>query len=254
MAVLASANFAAATPIAEPVMGETVTDIDSAEAGEVEVDSSATMLRRRSDGALFWRSETEVEYRLTRWAGLGLGLEFSGGDTRSQMKTELFEVTPSLALSLWHDWEREIHIQLEATGRLREESIDQTRLPDQGFEAGESFLPYAVRLRGAWRHERLVLRPSVGMSFGGDSPRPIPLLAEMAVLVTWGREQRSSVGIEGSMDLGRLAPFMVGPGISLAIRTMAPVVKIGLAVPLTFGTDGRQPMAGLFFHITAEGD
>jgi len=71
-----------------------------------------------------------------------------------------------------------------ATGRLREESIDQTRLPDQGFEAGESFLPYAVRLRGAWRHERLVLRPSVGMSFGGDSPRPIPLLAEMAVLVT----------------------------------------------------------------------
>ena len=106
------------------------------------------------------------------------------------------------------------------------------------------FLPYAVRLRGAWRHERLVLRPSVGMSFGGDSPRPIPLLAEMAVLVTWGREQRSSVGIEGSMDLGRLAPFMVGPGISLAIRTMAPVVKIGLAVPLTFGTDGRQPMRG----------
>ncbi len=257
MAVLTTAGRAAATPIAEPVMGEAVTDVDSATSGEIEVDSSATLLRRRSDGALFWRSETELEYRLTRWAGLGLGLEFSGGDARSQRQTELFEVAPSLGLSIWHDWKREIHVQLEASARLGEQSIDQTRLADQGFEAGESFLPYAVRLRVAWRHDRLVLRPSAGMSFGGDSPRKLPVLAEMAVLVTWGREQLNSLGIENSIDLGRLAPYMVGPGISVGIRAIGPlipVMKVGLALPITFGTDGRQPIAGVFLHLTAESD
>src|SRR5207245_9399025 len=55
----------------EPLLTESITDLDGALAGEVEIDVSASVLRRAT-GPGQWQSSVEVEWRAVERLGLAL--------------------------------------------------------------------------------------------------------------------------------------------------------------------------------------
>ncbi len=97
----------------EPLLGESITDLDGTEAGELEVDVTG-LSRRPGD---LWTGELEVEWRaLTR---LGLSLE-AGAAHQGAGSGVATSLRPSASFVLFHDPVRDLHLMLDASVRLLE--------------------------------------------------------------------------------------------------------------------------------------
>src|SRR5216684_1877339 len=59
----------------EPVLGESITDIDGSEAGEVEVDLTGVV--GRAGGAKLWQGSVEIESRVTDRLGLEIEIGYA---------------------------------------------------------------------------------------------------------------------------------------------------------------------------------
>src|SRR5262249_22047941 len=143
----------------EPLIGESITDLDGTEAGEVEIDATGVIQR---PGGL-WSTQLEVEWRA--WSRLGTSLE--GTLSREESGTTSAELRPSLAFLLLHDPAHDFHLMIDATARLFETDVATA-------EMGEPALPVAFSLRGGIRREWFTLRGALGASAGGHSAHVVP--------------------------------------------------------------------------------
>lgn len=248
-AVSDAAPLAHEARIVEPVIEETVTDIDGDRAGDVEADVNASLLYRTRDAARAWTTAAEVEWRVTTRLGVALDLGFAGGAAAPGGETELFELQPALSYVILHDWSHDAHLQLEASGRARERFEDD----DVGFEPGDPVLPFAIRLRSAFRPGRLALRPDVGASFGRRGSHPVPILLGLATLYALGDDRRSFVGVEIDVDGARRSPLLIAPEFSIAFAPET-LLKLGVASPVVFDLDAKPTLAGGFVRLTVETD
>jgi hypothetical protein len=101
-------------PLPEPMIAESITNIDGTEAGELEFDVEALLLRLSSGGTASGLG-VEAEWRATR--NLGLAVEAAVTRAASDEPTP-GQVRAGLAWSLGHDLARDLHVQAEATARF----------------------------------------------------------------------------------------------------------------------------------------
>jgi hypothetical protein len=98
----------------EPLIGESVTDIDSLDAGELELDLTETTLRRTPSETGGMMTSLETEWRATKNLGLSAELATSSDET--------VEFSGTASWSLVHDLQRGFHLQAEIGIRSGEAS------------------------------------------------------------------------------------------------------------------------------------
>jgi len=203
----AEAPVRAAMP--EPLIGESITDIDRSEAGELEIDFTTSAWRTTTPGLNLWSSSIEVEWGATKH--LGLALDFSGATGVGQNSAAVpFDLGLRLgaAWALIHDFERDIHLQLEASARVLKEETENS------LELGESSRRGAVDLRGGARRGLWTLRGALGIGLGGSGPRAVSLRGSVAIfheLKPWTRI--GFAGLEVEADGGRTDPVVLAPTV-----------------------------------------
>ncbi|MGH7434325.1 MAG: hypothetical protein ACRENE_01470, partial [Polyangiaceae bacterium] len=105
-------------PMPESLLVESVTDIDSADAGEAEYEANVASLGARSGGARETLASLEVEWRVLRELGLRFEPSYArvvaAGASRSD---DRFGLAGALAVGVFHDFARDAHVQIELLGR-----------------------------------------------------------------------------------------------------------------------------------------
>jgi hypothetical protein len=230
MTLLLVALLAALPPrgrrMPEPLIGESITDLDGTEAGELEADATGVVQRGGS-----WSTGLEIEWRaLSR---LGVSLEgTTSGEGNGSTATEL---RPSVAFVLLHDQASDLHLMIDATARLFENDVANPGL-------GEPALPVAFSLRGGIRRSWLTLRGALGAGAGGHSAHVVPLRTEAAALI---EVPFGFGGVEGAADFARSSPWMVAPEIVFGTGAL----RLGAALPWEPGTGRFGALLRLIVEI-----
>jgi hypothetical protein len=208
----------------EPVIAESITDIDASESGELEGD--AVGAAAASGG---WAASAEVEWRATDRLGVAAEgtLVREGGASAS-------DVLVGLSWLLAADRAHEMYLQVEASG-----AIEQNADLAPPVALGDPALPYALGLRWAARRGWWTLRAGLGAEFGG-TPRPggVPLRSSVALL---GQLGPLVPGLELLADGARAPALKFAPTVLWDATTMRLPIRIGAAVVLA----PRAPVAGL---------
>lgn len=204
--------------IPEPLVAESITNIEGTEAGELELDVVALLLRHASGGTASWLG-VEAEWRATRH--LGLAVEAAVSRAASD-EPALGQVRAGLAWSLFHDFARDLHVQAEATGRFggneKERAGGPLELP----------YPYSAGVRAALRSGPLTLRAGTGAAFGGGAS----LFAHLAAFHTFGDSSlHGFAGLEVNANLGAGAPLSFVPQVFVTVPFFGVPVDVGLGVP-----------------------
>jgi hypothetical protein len=233
-----SASFAAAadgasgetrpTPIPEPMIAESITNIEGSEAGEVEFDLE-TLLLRRGPGATASGLGVEAEWRATR--RLGLAAEAAVGRSGSR-EPVLGQLRTGLAWSLLHDFGRDLHVQAEATARFGGGGEVRAEGPLE--------LPhlYSAGLRAALCSGPVTLRMGVGAAFGdGASP-----FVQSAVLRSFGGSAvRGFAGLELNANVGAGPPLAIVPQVFVTVTVFGAPVDVGVGVPWSPALRSGEP-------------
>jgi len=228
----------------EPLIGESITDLDRSEAGELELDVTTTVHRTTSPTLNALTASVEAEYGLTDRLGLALEVGLSKGFGPDSAAAP-FEpaVTAGAAWALLHDFARDIHLQLESRVFL----VRETRSDLIEFE--DSNLPVTLDLRFGARGELGTVRAGLGVGFGAHSRREIPIRGNIAVFT----ELRPAapigfVGLEVDGDWARAAPVLLVP---TAVFGSHPI-RLGLAIPTAISNVG--PVPGVMLRVIYEPD
>ena len=226
--------------IAEPLIGESVTDIDGTEPGEAEVDLTA-MAARRLDASNAGTAELEAEVKLTHRLGVNLLIDLNGDDGRPVGQVVL---SAGASYGLLHDYKRQFHLSLEANATLYGGVIGALKHNDFGA-------PYTVGLRAAWRHGWFTTRYGLGLALDGD--RNIPLFAAVAFVGEWGRHNRRSfAGIDIVSDWSSQVPLTIAPEVALGFKIHELPMRVGLALPLNIGYRREDFSVGGLVRIVFE--
>lgn len=198
-AVAASAVWvpalAHAATLPEPLIGETITDIDGVEAGELEVDFNGGLsLVPRGRQQL----TVEAEWRPLR--RMGVTAEFGA----AQGLALLGRAGLSWA---WHPAEN-WHLQAEAVwhGDVLGVAAD---LP------GDARQPWYAGLRAGGWAGALAVRAGAGVSAGGVSARAVPAYATLALLLPLAVGEESAAGLETEADWARVHVWVFAPHFTL---------------------------------------
>ena len=228
-------------PMPEPVLGESATDIDGTRAGELEVDLTALGGRGSS-----WGGSVAIETRVLDWLGVEAELGYSRGTTAGQLEHEL-ELRLLASLSLFHDFERGLHGQVEIGGRLFGE-------PDPGPYLGEPRAPISSGVRLGLDRRWWTLRLGVGASFAGESAHQIPAWASATAFLNLGQDRWISLGLDGETDWSRRNPFTVAPTLLVDGRILDWPVRLAVVAPYGFATGGADAWFGLVLRLIGEFD
>ena len=231
-------------PLAESLLTDSATDVDAAEGGEVEYEANFATVGARSGGAHAVLTSVEVEWRV--WKSVGLRLEPSYThvvDTGGTPSGHAFGVGGALAVGLFHDFARDLHLQAELLGRT----------PDSGnaraFEPGETELPLAADLLGAARRGIWTFRATAGGEAGASFAHA-PLHTDLAVLAALFPESRFGfVALETRADWARAAPLVLAPEIVADATSLGLPFRLGVALPLNVGADAWRSSYGLFVRL-----
>jgi hypothetical protein len=204
----------------EPILVETPTDIDSAQAGEVEIDLLGGVrlpwLKDREWGALL-----EVEWRVLDEVGVsaevGYSRDFGTGDLAAVGERL------SLAWSFFHDPARDLHLMLVGSARVPMDIENEAAL-----DPAEPALPISFGLHGAQRFRFLTLRAEATGEGGGHAHR-LPLRAAAAALA--GVPGLGFAGVEVMADWARPSPWSIAAELSFDARAVDIPCLIGVAVP-----------------------
>jgi hypothetical protein len=226
--------------MAEPLIGETITDIDGDEPGEGEIDGTAWGAGWPR-GIAYGLGELEGELKLTKRVGAAIAIESSGDRSGGAG----LGIRAGASLGLLHDFRHDFHLQLEATVQL----FEAERGSDGGIELEA---PYRAGLRAGYRHHGwLTLRAGAGLAFGG--PRTVPLWVELALLGEWGPvERRSFAGVEVLGDFAARLPIIVIPEIAIGLRIHRLPVRVGVGLPITLGYARSDYSLGGLFRLIFE--
>jgi hypothetical protein len=249
-AVLVATPWARAgeTTLAEPVIEENITDIDSREPRSIEFDLTSAAFRSTDTRAGLWRAGLETEWRPFDRAGIGLELETLGSlDGASPVGA--VHVVPRGALSyvMLRDVERQVFLQLEAGGRFNDgESLALADPTEIG-------LPYWAGVREAMKLGPLDLRAAAFGEAGGTSAHA-PVRASGAVLYSMvGESARGAFGAEVLADWSRASPFVLAPEAQILTRGLDRPMRFELAVPFTIGAK-EEASYGVAVRIVLEPD
>jgi hypothetical protein len=195
------------TPMPEPLIGESITDIDRSEAGELEIDFTVVARRTRLPTLNVATGAIELEWGVTRHLGLAFEVGVSKGLGPDSASVP-FEpgLRAAAAWGLFHDFAHDIHLQLESSARVLSERNEGL------IESEDSPMRASVDLRGGARQGQWTLRSGIGVGFGGHSRHAVPIRANLAVF----SELRPSapigfVGLEVDGDWGRRNPVFLAP-------------------------------------------
>jgi hypothetical protein len=236
MCILIS-SFAHASGMPEPLISESVTDIDSTEAGEVEVDLTESILRATSGESDGIKTSVEAEWRATK--RLGLSAEIS---TSSD---EAVGFSGAASWALLHDFKRGFHLQAEVGGQTTHET-------EVGREWEDASLPFFFGLRAGLSQNGWTLRAGVGGQAFGPSAHSVPARASLALFHGFGLEgQTGFIGTELITDWARPAPFFAAPEIVVHFSRWLPL-SLGVAVPLSPGTDQASASWGVVIRAIYE--
>jgi hypothetical protein len=234
------------SPIPEPIFGETVTDIDGTEAGEIEVELNGSVLRALHGGAYSLDGSVELEWLVTR--RLGLRLEPSvARDAVGGPPGDAAGVSGGLSWKLFQDFQHDFHVDLEVLGRVPWDSLTIA-------QPGDPAQPLAVDLRAALRLDWLTLRGGVGVGAFGQSDH-VPLRAGLAALAPFESSGRFGFwGVELDADGARSAPVVCALNLVPNFTPAGLPFRIGLALPWTIGERDDRPSVGVFLRLFYESE
>jgi hypothetical protein len=231
----------------EPLIGETLTDIDGLEAGELEVDLTGVAQPGRRGGPGAWAGALEVEWRATTRVGLGLELGLRGPwGAAAARGGRAVSLRPAASVLLLHDQAHDFHLMAEASRRFEEDGI----LPS---EPGEFGLPAMVGLRAGLRQGFVTLRAGAGLGLGSGSARRVPLRGGLAVLLGLGPGGRFGfAGVEIDGDRARRTPLVLAPQFVVDAKALGLPALVGFALPLRIDPEGQEPRLGFLLRVMLE--
>jgi hypothetical protein len=215
-------------PLPEPLIAESITNIDSTEAGEVEFDVEALLLRRSSGGTTSGLG-VEAEWRATRQ--LGLAAEVAVGRSGSG-EPALGQIRTGLAWSLFHDLARDLHVQAEATARFGGDN------EELGEGPAELPYPYSVGARAALRSGLLTFRAGTGVAFEDGAS----LFVHLAALRSFGGSSlHGFAGLEVNANVGAGAPLSFVPQVFVTVPLFGAPVDFGVGIPWSPALRSGEP-------------
>jgi hypothetical protein len=237
-----------AEPLPEPIFAETVTDIDGADPGEIELEGNGSVLRARRGGAYALDTSLELEWLLTRRFGLRLEPTLSRDDGTLAPAQNAFGVSGGASFKLLRDVPRELYADVEVLARY---PWEETPI----VQPGDPALPLAFDLRAGLREGPLTLRGSAGVGAFGAIAH-VPLRASFAALFPFGASGRFGFwGLEVDCDGARQAPFVAALDlVPDVIPAKVLPLRIGLAVPWAIGERDDRPSLGIFVRIFYESE
>jgi hypothetical protein len=228
----------------EPLLTESITDLDGTRAGDVEIDVSTSALRRET-GAGQWQSSVEVEWRALE--RLGLALDLAVG--RALDSATVISVRPAASWVLMHSQSLDCHLMAELSGRISSEGTEDVQDP------GEGALPLSGGLRFGIRNGWLTVRTFLGAGAGSHSAHAVPLRAQAAVLAEFGREGRLGfAGFEADTDWARRTPLTLAANLILRGGTVHVPFDLGIAVPWTPQSRYGDASVGVLVRLILEID
>ena len=231
-------------PMPESLLVESVTDVDSREAGELEYEANVASLGARSGGARAAITSFEVEWRLLRELGLRLEPSYARVvGTGGSPAEDRFGLAGGLAVGLLHDFAHDAHLQLELLGRTPD---DAGRLP---FEPGEAELPVSLDAVSAIRRGPLTVRATVGAEAGGAFAHA-PVHTDGALLLPFSGEGRFGFfGLEIRADWARPAPLLLAPDVVALVTPLGLPFSLSLALPFQVGAGATDVSYGVFMRL-----
>jgi hypothetical protein len=233
-------------PMPEPLFNETMTDIDSTDAGEFELELNGSRFQSLRRGAYAMQATLEGEWLVFSRLGLFIEPGFSRSlDSTSAESHNLFGIAGGISWKLLQDFQHNFHLQVELGGRYR---LD----PSAATDPGESSLPFTIDLRSALREGRWTFRGSVGAEAGGVAAH-VPMRASLGVYAPFGSSDRFGFwGIEADVDGGREHPIVVALNFVPSLIPLGLPFKIGLGVPWAIGVRTTEPTLGLLVRLFFE--
>jgi hypothetical protein len=244
-AIGAAAPVHAAEPMPEPILGETVTDIDGAEAGEVEWEANGSVMRALRGRAYSLDASVEIEWLVTR--GLGVRLEPSLGRDVSGSKSSIGAgASGGISLKVLQDFERQLYVDVEVLGRVP--ATEETPV----VQVGDPAQPFTGDVHAGVRLGPLTLRGSVGVGVGGASAG-LPLRGGAALLLPIDPSGRFGFcGLEVDVDGARPAPAVIALNVVPNFVPAGIPVRVGLALPWVPGEQDTRPSFGIYLRVFYE--
>lgn len=242
----AAADDAPRTPVPEPIFGESVTDIDGIEAGELEVSGDAAELRSRRGGAQLQVAGVEAEWLATSRLGLRAEPSLVRADGPGFASRTDLGVGTTASWKLVRDLADEFYMQMELSAEWPPRA-DGYSSPDQPG------LPFGLDLRAAFRIGMWTVRGSVGAGAGAASPHA-PVRASLAVLIGFDRAARTGFfGLEALADGTWISPVFAAPDVVVDLSPLKVPVRLGVALPWSPPTTSdTQPSFGIYFRLIVE--
>lgn len=234
-------------PMPEPLIAETVTDIDGDSKGELEFDVTSTFARSRQTGADGVTIQAETEWRATRRLGLSLEVDADRARTSGESPREA-NFSGSLAASwiLLHDFARDMHLQLEVGARIGAGEKDDSLAP------GALELPYSTVLRFGRRWDRWTLRFGAGVSFGNGTSLVGALALFRETVSKAGRQ--SYYGIEINANTSRRRPLEMDPEVVFTFPIGPTPPHFGAAILWSPDHAGSGSSVGALLRLIVEID
>ncbi len=231
-------------PMPEPVLGESITDIDGSRAGELEVDLTGVV--SRTGGANLWQGSVEIESRLTDRLGFEIEVGYSGAFT-SNLPERGLDLRLLASWSLLHDFDHGLHAQVEIADRFIGGNED-------GANLGEPRLPFSAGFRVGLDRGWWTLRLGLGAAAGGTSAHQIPVWVSTTAFLNFGRERWCSLGLDGETDWTRINPFTVAPTLVFDGSVLHIPGKVAIVAPYGFPAGSQEHSFGLLLRVIGEFD
>jgi len=231
----------------EPLLTESITDLDGSEAGEVEVDVNGSVLRRTTTGVRQWQSSVEVEWRALE--RLGLALDLGVGRVLDGAASPVMSVRPAASWVLMHSQPLDFHLMAEVSARISQDATEEVQDP------GDGALPLSGGFRFGIRHGWLTVRTFLGAGAGSHSAHAVPLRAQAAVLAEFGREGRLGfAGFEMDTDWARRTPLTLAANLILRGAHLHLPFDLGIALPWTPQSRYGDASVGVLVRLILEID
>jgi len=205
----------------EPILVESVTDLDTHEAGELELEAQTATLTK--DGS--WSARLEAEWRIT--GHLGLLLEAG----LNRFENAEASVRAGASFSAYHDDVHGLHAQVLFLGVLHHGNEENVLL-----DPAEPGTDFALGMHGGWHQRWWTVRAEVTAGVGGHVSH-LPIRANLALLAG---TPLLFVGVESLLDLARFDPWTVAAEAELREEVGEFSIRLALAVPWRPRTDKKE--------------
>jgi hypothetical protein len=204
----------------EPILVESITDLDTTEAGELELELGTSTLNNGQ-----WATRLEAEYRVT--GHLGLLLESS----ITTLGHSDPQVRAGVSFAGYHNTTLGLHLQFLAYAALHG-SEEKNALLDPA-EPGTDF---ALGAHAGWHRDWWTVRAELTGGFGGHVSH-LPVRANVALLAG---TPFAFIGVESMLDFARFDPWTIAAEAELREELGDFALRLAIAVPWRPRTDKNE--------------